>query len=327
MPGRVGPAVVATASPAKVNLGLRITGKRPDGYHELWTVFRALAWGDDVHLRRRADREVVLTAAATAPRTEVPLDETNLATRAARSWLEATGSDWGLDLHLTKRIPARAGLGGGSSNAAAVLRLLESLAVAEGGRGAGAARLAELAAALGSDVPFFLRAGTQLGTGTGTDLTPVTGAPDGAVLLILPPMGCETRRVYENFRPQWIGSQFPDSVEPVSSVPFQDFAVPDIARNDLRDAAFAAYPELERLHGALADATGRADLRMSGSGSTLFLVDDTAESLERAAAAIRASDAAVGGAAPRLVLTSWGNADGGTAIRESAWPSPGGRAP
>jgi len=336
---RPSPALRLTAR-AKLNLWLYVTGKRPDGYHELLTLFQELDWGDELVARRTEAPGVTLRVRAADGRAQAPPGDDNLVARAARAWFEASGAAWGVEFALHKRVPAGAGLGGGSSDAAAALRLLQALA----GPSAclESARLHRVAAALGADVPFFLAGGAQVGLGTGTELRRVEGAPASEVLLVLPPFGCDTRAVYENFRPQWIAATPPVSLPTANPVPFNQLAVPQLPRNDLQKAACAAYPELGCLIDTLVSSTGRADLRMSGSGSTLFVADTDSVALDAAQLAIEAAGPAVGS----LVRTSWSsrsaaNPSGSACIDEPQscpWPegsrpdhpprhSPGGGSP
>ncbi|MCC6627455.1 MAG: 4-(cytidine 5'-diphospho)-2-C-methyl-D-erythritol kinase [Chloroflexi bacterium] len=185
-------SVLTTACPAKINVGLEIVGRRPDGYHELVTIFQAIALADTLTVAPAGDLSLVCSEPALAT-------DDNLVLRAARLLQAATGVRQGAGLTLTKRIPAAAGLGGGSSDAAGALRLLNELWATR----LTTDDLVPLATRLGADVPFFLRGGTALATGIGDRLTAL---PDGLPLwlvLLMPPVAIEgkTARLYRSLTP------------------------------------------------------------------------------------------------------------------------------
>jgi len=152
-------------SPAKLNLFLQITGRRPDGLHELQTVFRLLDWGDRVSVRVRDDGRIERVGGDTA---HIPQDQ-DLLVRAAKALQAASGSRLGADLRVAKEIPAGGGFGGGSSNAATVLRVLDHL----WGTRLGVDRLAELGLGLGADVPVFVHGHNAWAEGAGDRLQPI----------------------------------------------------------------------------------------------------------------------------------------------------------
>jgi 4-diphosphocytidyl-2-C-methyl-D-erythritol kinase len=174
MTGR-GPGWSAWPAPAKINLFLRILGRRPDGYHRLQTVFQLLDWGDTVHLRRRDDGQI---RRVSADGYEVAADQ-DLAVRAAKSLQKATNVPFGADIIVEKRIPLGGGFGGGSSNAATVLVALNALWQA----GLDADALAGLGLALGADVPVFVRGHSAWAEGVGEQLTALS-LPPAAYLLV-----------------------------------------------------------------------------------------------------------------------------------------------
>jgi 4-diphosphocytidyl-2-C-methyl-D-erythritol kinase len=183
-------ASLTVFSPAKINLYLRIVGKRPDGYHELETVMLPLDFGDNITLQPRKSG---LALACDNP--NLPTDDSNLALRAAKRLVERCGGQRGAKIALAKRTPLAAGLGGGSSNAAAVLRGLRQL----WGLRADDAVLHELAAGMGSDVNFFLGDGAALCRGRGEKIEPVPCRLSAAVLLVNPGFGISTKWAYENW--------------------------------------------------------------------------------------------------------------------------------
>ncbi|MBE0567408.1 MAG: 4-(cytidine 5'-diphospho)-2-C-methyl-D-erythritol kinase [Krumholzibacteria bacterium] len=189
---------VALQAPAKVNLHLEVLRRRHDGYHDIETVLQAVALFDAVRATLHeafpgGEPLIDLTVDGDVP---VPADESNLCWRAARHFCRATGVSGRLSLHLDKRIPAGAGLGGGSADAAAVLAACDRLF----GTGLDPADLEKLGSGLGSDVPFFVRGGTQLGRGRGTLLTPLPTVRTGQFLIIKPPFELITSDVYGRLR-------------------------------------------------------------------------------------------------------------------------------
>jgi 4-diphosphocytidyl-2-C-methyl-D-erythritol kinase len=180
-------------APAKVNLGLRVVGRRDDGYHRLESLFVPLDLVDDVALRRREATGIGLRLDPSVP--GIPSDERNLAFRAAAALLEAAGAEGGVEIRLHKRIPSPAGLGGGSSDAGAVLRGLAQLL------GAPPARedLVALALSLGADVPWFLDPRPALVTGIGEEVAPLGGIPSLSLVLAHPGVPLATPEVYRAY--------------------------------------------------------------------------------------------------------------------------------
>src|SRR3954454_2077628 len=181
---------VTLQASAKINLDLRIVGGRPDGFHELRTVFQTLALADVLTIRRtRGPFRLVGSAPG------IPLDRRNLVWRAAAAAWRAAGERGpirGVSIALEKRIPAAAGLGGGSSDAAATLLGVNRVL----GLGLGPVELHRAALSLGSDVPFFMMGGTALGLGRGDDLFPLPDVPPLHVVLVRPDFGVSTADAY-----------------------------------------------------------------------------------------------------------------------------------
>jgi 4-diphosphocytidyl-2-C-methyl-D-erythritol kinase len=260
-------------SPGKVNLLLNILGKRPDGFHELETVMQPVNWCDRLTLERRG-RAVALTCSDAA----LPVDARNLVHRAATGFLAAAHIQEGVCLHLEKKIPLAAGLGGGSGNAAATLLALNELF----DRPLSAAKLNELAAGLGSDVPFFLQDRPALATGRGETIQPLEPFPalrGRAFLLIHPGFGIATPWAYQTLSrfPQALNGRPGRAPELISLLQAGDLRAAGAKfYNSLEAPALEKYPvlalfqEFLRAHGALAAL-------MSGSGSTTFaVVEDVA---------------------------------------------------
>jgi 4-diphosphocytidyl-2-C-methyl-D-erythritol kinase len=272
---------VVTA-PAKLNLGLAVVGRRPDGYHDLHTVFQAIDLADTVRLRRRPEPGVSLVVDGEVP---VPAGEENLAVRAALrlgEGLQAHRGEgpWktaGLEIHLTKRIPSGAGLGGGSSDAAAVLVGLEAL---WGARLPEPERLA-LALALGSDVPFFLIGGTARGEGRGEILTPLPAPPPAAWVLAIPPFAVATAKAYENLSRRLTSSVSNLRMLEAALLSGDFGAFTENIVNDLEVGVVRIQPRLARIKRELL-SRGAAGVGLTGSGSVLFAVfrsQGTAEEL------------------------------------------------
>lgn len=254
-------------APAKLNLFLHVTGRRPDGYHELQTLFQLLDWGDDVWLRTRPGREIIRRRAAYHVNAEA-----DLAILAARALQEAAGARAGAEIEVRKRIPLGGGLGGGSSDAATVLVVLNRL----WGCGLGADELAHIGFKLGADVPVFVHGRTAVGTGAGEALAPAELGPRHYVL-VMPDIRISTREVFSD----------PELRRDSSPISDQEI-LQGKGRNDCQPVVCARHPEMSQLLSYL----GRyGDPRMSGTGSAVFIPMSTREAAERAAAALRAGSA------------------------------------
>lgn len=250
------------AAPAKVNLGLEVLRRRADGFHDINTLFAAVELHDDLHLRSRADGAILCTVEGNP---DLPSDRSNLCVRAAEELRLKLGDPaLGLDIMLRKRIPIGAGLGGGSSDAAGVLMGAASL----WGADPDDAGLPEIAAALGSDVPFFLMGGTARAGSRGEILEPLRVDLPYGVLLVNPGIHIPTPWAYRA-----VGRSGERSASDLPALLRAGLADPSLLRqgvvNDFEPAIFAAYPVLlelkERLYGR-----GALFALMSGSGSTMF---------------------------------------------------------
>lgn len=258
-------------SPCKVNLLLNILGPRPDGFHELETVLQPVALCDTLAFDRTGAGIELSCSDPT-----LPVDSTNLVWRAAAAFFTAAGIAGGVRIHLDKKIPREAGLGGGSANAATTLRGLNQLF----GRPLTEETLHTLAAGLGSDVPFFLQEGPALATGRGEIIRPRAPFPalEGWwVLLVHPGFGISTAWAYRAL------ARFPEAQrgrpgraeQLVRALEAGDLSrAAPLFYNALEVPAFAKFPWLELAREFL-EENGAAVSRMSGSGSALFaLVPD-----------------------------------------------------
>ncbi len=255
--------------PAKVNLYLRVVGRRPDGYHEVVTVMQPLSLADVLTVSLGGEG-----LSLTCDRPELPQGEENLVWRAARQFQEETGLRQGVRLSLAKHIPVAAGLGGGSSDAAGALLALNELA----GKPLADRHLHRLASLLGADVPFFLAREPAVGRGTGTQLRAVTLLPYW-YLLVNPGVPLSTRWVYENLDLAALAGP--------SAAEAWDPEHPETwVHNDLGTVAVKRFPELAQLLAGLKEA-GAWCQGVSGSGPTLFGLFHTREAAHQAGLTLR----------------------------------------
>lgn len=255
---------------AKVNLSLLVCGRRADGYHEVDTILHEISLHDTLIAERHPSvrRDIsLLLASETSTGLPVLADADNLVARAARLFQNVVPSTDGVRFCLTKRIPAGGGLGGGSADAAAALRLMNALY----DHPLDATSVHELAARLGADVPFFLRGGSQRGVGIGTELTPLPDSRPLHFVLLLPRVGTSTIDIYKNHVVDRLTTSEPaTNVRGRPRPTHQEAAMASGFPNDLEPTALRLHPALRRIRDAVVEA-GFTGLRMSGSGSTFFL--------------------------------------------------------
>ena len=264
------PESLRLLAPAKINLFLRVIGRRPDGYHTLSMLMQKLALFDELVLERAADGLELR-----CPQGGAPEGPENLAFRAASLFFARTGLDFGLRITLEKRIPAAAGLGGGSSDAAAVLRGLNSMS----GAPLDADALAALALELGADVPFFVHpAPAALAEGVGEILTPAEPLRDRTVLLVNPGFAVSTAWAYRNLDLTGAGPNDTFAGSPAGG----GLGVNHSLVNDLEGVVTTRHPVIAEIKAALLQEGASATL-MSGSGPTVFgLFPDPARAAEAA---------------------------------------------
>lgn len=262
--------VIKARALAKINLSLRLLGVRSDGYHELRTIFQSIALHDTLTLRvERGPFRLECDDRA------CPADRTNLVWRAAEQLWRASGrrgEPRDVAVHLTKRIPMRAGLGGGSSDAAAALRVMARLWRVDG------ARVRDVARLLGADVPYFLEGGTVLGLDRGDRLFPLIDVPSAWVSLVVPGFGVSTADAYE----WW------DRTRKRGRTPF----APPLAQgaqhdpcNDLQTPVATHYPQIARIVKSL-ERSGARHAAMSGSGSAVYGLFERRSDADRALRAL-----------------------------------------
>jgi 4-diphosphocytidyl-2-C-methyl-D-erythritol kinase len=268
---------IRVKSYAKINWALDVLFKREDGYHELRTIYQTVSLHDNLIMSKTDSAIEIICDDA-----RVPCDETNLVYKAAVKLRQATGVKSGARIEIEKRIPVAAGMGGGSSNAAATLLGLEKLwqvSIDESQR-------FDIAASLGSDVPLFFMGGTLLGIGRGEEVYPLEEVECASLLLVNPGIQVSTATAYSSLR------RLTREASP-RKIPFTFFAakgireLPLVARNDFEEVVLITHPEIAEVKERLQRLGAKLAL-MSGSGSTVFAVFDNLKTSERAQLEMRA---------------------------------------
>jgi len=255
---------------AKINLGLEVLGLRQDGYHELRTIFQTVNLKDDIVLRRK--RSSGITVECDHP--DVPTDERNLAFKAAWELARRADIKGGLAIQIEKRIPVAGGMGGGSSNAAAVLLGLDRM----WGLGLGPAGLHPIARSLGADVPYFLVGGTALGLARGDEVFPLWRQIAAQVVIVDPQRPVSTAAVFRRIDARLTPRENSNTIFRFVSRDLEGGWAFSVLSNDLEEAALEEAPDLaakvKRIRRVLA-REGAMLASLSGSGSTYFgLFDD-----------------------------------------------------
>lgn len=281
-----------SAAPAKLNLTLRVSGARTDGYHGIESLTARIGLCDTVSVSPAPFGELSLRCDDPA----LPVDGANLALRAARE-LARGGPMRGAQLELRKRIPAGAGLGGGSSDAATTLSLLNEF----WGRGLGRDELSAIGAAIGSDVPLFFAAPLCVLRGRGVDVQSLSVRLAGWAVLVFPGIHCATAAVYAAWDRIAEHAARPTLACVLHALQRSPAGAMDLLFNDLEAAAHVVSPELARFAARLR-ARSIAPFRMTGSGSTYFTLADDEPRAQRiagdvsAALGVRTAVAALGSA-------------------------------
>lgn len=244
-------------SPAKLNLFLRILARRADGYHELASLFQTIGLHDLIHFEA-ADHDSLICSDPS-----LAINQSNLISKARQLFRQKTGIQQPFAIHLEKKIPIQAGLGGGSSNAATTLWALNQLC----GRPATDMELASWGSEIGSDISFFLSLGTAYCTGRGEILQPVPSLASQKVFVAKPRQGLSTKQVFENLRVSDLHPRDPrvalDSFYANKSTYF----------NDLEQTAFELMPELAVFKARL-EGLGFSTVTMTGTGSSFFCLGE-----------------------------------------------------
>jgi 4-diphosphocytidyl-2-C-methyl-D-erythritol kinase len=265
--------VVRVPAYAKLNLGLRVLYRRPDGYHEIRTVFQTISLADHIEVTFTPARATRIVIEGTP---DIP---DNLIERAARLVLKALSIHGDILFNVKKNIPAGAGLGGGSSDAAAILLALPALA----GKSLSADRLFMLATQLGSDVPFFLHGGTALGLGRGEELYPLPDLPAARGLVVAPEIHSSTAEAYRDLSPRLTSIPLQNKLNSFQQEIWRGERDGRVAAddNDFEEVVFARHRELKRIKEQLL-RIGAKPAAMTGSGSAIFGIFADAGRLERA---------------------------------------------
>jgi 4-diphosphocytidyl-2-C-methyl-D-erythritol kinase len=258
------PSEITVFAPAKINLILRVLNRRPDGFHNIWSLMQTVGLDDEVQIRLRTDRQDIRLRCDAA---QLASDQSNLVYRAAMEMLARAQQSIGLDIELRKRIPMGAGLGGGSSDAAATLIGLNHLLQLKWSP----AQMADAGQSLGSDVPFFLFAPSACVTGRGEAVRPVVVEGARWVVLVNPGFGVNTKWAYQELSatrsvvtPLSLVQQ---ELDRQSRVDWTQLIV--AAENDFEAPVFAAHGELREIKRSL-QAHGAEIALLSGSGATVF---------------------------------------------------------
>lgn len=261
---------------AKINLSLDIVGKREDGYHLLEMVMQSLDLHDEVILTE-IDKGIKLTC----NQNYVPEDKRNIAYKAAKLLMDEKKIKKGISIEIKKNIPVAAGLGGGSSDAAAVLEGMNelfSLGMSQG-------ELMEMGLQLGADVPFFLVGGTALCKGIGEEVIPLTPFQDQVVLLVKPSFGVSTKEAYGLFSMDHV-KRHVDTEQLIDAMDKMDYQrISYYQRNLLENVVLRKYPMLKNIKKTLKRYGASASL-MSGSGPTIYGIFENANAAENAATAL-----------------------------------------
>jgi len=260
---------------AKINLFLEITERRKDGYHILSTIFQTISLADDITFR--TSESLRLTCSDPL----LPTDERNLALRAALQWRERLGEQKGALIHLKKNVPVGAGLGGGSSDAGAVLTTLS----AWWRRNPSETLLHRTALKLGADVPFFLKGGTCAAGGIGDRLHPLPPLPKTWLVLVYPGFGVSTKDAYAKVQFPLTGMRSIHKMTSLLSRPHPSAWAGQLF-NRFEELVFPDHPELPKIKQELLDA-GAIGALMSGSGSSVFGIVESAAQGRKVLAILR----------------------------------------
>lgn len=271
---------------AKINWGLRILGRRPDGYHEVRTLLQTISLHDNLHFELTGERDISISCDDPG----VPTDEQNLIFRAALALRTRYDGERGVRVRIEKRIPTQAGLGGGSSNAAVSLLALTQL----WNLPAKAQDLTEIGKILGVDVPFFLHGGCALATGTGATVSapPESAIPDAHHLIVITPnAGISTIDAYARLNSPALTTSYEKSILSSSlsgaqNEHLQPWPQADFLQNDFESVIFDIWPEIKRAKEILIQAGARGAL-LAGSGASVFGIFGDQDDQQRALGEIK----------------------------------------
>ena len=261
---QLSPSEITVFAPAKINVILRILGRRPDGFHNLWSIMQTVALEDEVQIRLRADRQDIQLR---CDATQLAADQSNLVYHAAHEVLARAQQSIGLDIELRKRIPMGAGLGGGSSDAAATIIGLNHLLRLEWSP----TQMADVGQLLGSDVPFFLFAPSAFVAGRGETVRPVVVEGKRWIVFVNPGFGVNTKWAYQELAATRTAvtplSLAQREIDRQSRVSWAQLIA--AAENDFEAPVFGAHGNLREIKRSL-QAHGAEIALLSGSGATVF---------------------------------------------------------
>lgn len=277
-PKFVNKSIQRTKTPAKLNIRLKVTGRRPDGYHDLVSIMVPVDLFDLLEITA-TPRWGVELACSGLP---VPQDETNLVSRAVGAFFSRTGHEQGLLIRLVKNIPVAAGMGGGSSDAAATLLSLNEM----WGRPLSPKALHDIAAGLGADVPFFLYCRPSLARGIGDLLEPLRNWPKRWYVVVTPPLQISTSWVFKNLKLKLTAGEYDYINKHLGDNPK---AISSILENDLEEVTSASFPIIDVIKRLLVDAGAEGAL-MTGSGPSVFGVFRSSKEAEGARADMASQD-------------------------------------
>lgn len=244
---------------AKINIGLKILDIYPDGYHSIWTIMHEINLHDIITIDKRTDNLINLNLSGDIA---VPNDANNLCIKSAQLFFDSYHiNNRGLDIHLNKNIPVGAGLGGGSSNAASILLILNRIFKL----GATRDDLRNIGFKLGCDVPFFIDGGVQISEGKGEKLSPISlNLDEHTILLVCPEFSISTKWAYSFFK-----NNLPKSFNRNKFRTFQNNIDWSLFENDFEEVVKTTYPEVMKIRDRL-ESSGALFVSLSGSGSTMF---------------------------------------------------------
>jgi 4-diphosphocytidyl-2-C-methyl-D-erythritol kinase len=264
---------ITVFAPAKVNFYLQVIRKRQDGYHDIVSVMQALELADEIVINPAGDG-----VRLTCDDPGLPTGEENIAYRAAISVIKESGKDLGVEININKRIPVAAGLGGGSSDAAATLKGINLLF----GLGIPAGRLREIGRSLGADVPFFLSWPSARAEGVGEVLTELPPPEETWIILVNPGFGVSTRWVYESLNLGLTNNPNNITLPPFMGPAYDAGLLVSYLRNDLERVTASRHPQIEEIKRRLVEEGALAAM-MSGSGPTTFGIFSSRADAEAAA--------------------------------------------
>lgn len=265
---------------AKINLGLDVTRRRPDGYHEVRMIMQTVNLYDELSFTRIKEDELRLSTNLGF----LPTDKNNLIIKAASLLKEEFGIKEGLNIRLKKNIPVAAGMAGGSTDAAAAFTAVNEMF----GLGLSTEELQKRAVRIGADVPYCIQGGTALSEGIGEILTPLPKAPECTVLIAKPPIHVSTKFVYQNLHLEQL-EKHPDIDGILESIKKNDiYGVAERLENVLETVTVKEYPVIAQIKKLMVDQGAIGSL-MSGSGPTVFGLYDDKKQAEKACEALRSS--------------------------------------